>query len=127
MPPPSDIAIATKAVERLVKEETFYRAELAKQQDRVRQLAAEIAAVEDPSTLDSNAEYVLKQESRAVDETKAVFAPLRQHTAEAVSTLEEQIAIREADQVDGAAGSDDELEKARAVLRTGQTAIAKEI
>ncbi|CAK7201122.1 tubulin folding cofactor A [Sporothrix eucalyptigena] len=127
MPPPSDLAIATKAVERLVKEEAFYRAELAKQQDRVRQLAAEIAAATDPSTLDSNAEYVLKQESRAVDETNAVFAPLRQRTAESVSTLEEQIAIREADQVDGAAGSDDELEKARAVLRTGQTALAKEI
>ena len=62
MPPPSDLAIATKAVERLVKEEAFYRAELAKQQERVRQLAAEIAAVADPSTLDSNAEFVLKQE-----------------------------------------------------------------
>ncbi|CAK7215017.1 tubulin folding cofactor A [Sporothrix bragantina] len=127
MPPPSDLAIATKAVERLVKEEAFYRAELAKQQDRVRQLAAEIDAVADKSTLDSNAEYVLKQESRAVDETKAVFAPLRQRTAESVSTLEEQIAIREADQVDGATAADDELEKARAVLRTGQTAIAKDI
>ncbi|CAK7242861.1 MAG: tubulin folding cofactor A [Sporothrix thermara] len=127
MPPPSDLAIATKAVERLVKEEAFYRAELAKQQERVRQLAAEIAAVADPSTLDSNAEFVLKQESRAVDETKAVFAPLRQRTAESVLTLEEQIAIREADQADGAAAADDELEKARAVLRTGQTAIAKEM
>ena len=62
MPPPSGLAIATKAVERLVKEEAFYRAELAKQQDRVRQLAAEIAAATDPSTLDGNAEFVLKQE-----------------------------------------------------------------
>ncbi|KIH91797.1 tubulin-specific chaperone Rbl2 [Sporothrix brasiliensis 5110] len=130
MPAPSDLAIATKAVERLVKEEAFYRAELAKQQERVRQLAAEIAAAKDPSTLDGNAEFVLKQESRAVDETKAVFAPLKQRTAEAVSTLEQQIAIREADaadaQTDGAA-ADDELDKARAVLRTGQTAVAKEI
>ncbi|ERS99804.1 tubulin-specific chaperone Rbl2 [Sporothrix schenckii 1099-18] len=130
MPAPSDLAIATKAVERLVKEEAFYRAELAKQQERVRQLAAEIAAANDPSTLDGNAEFVLKQESRAVDETKAVFAPLKQRTAEAVSTLEQQIAIREADaadaQTDGAA-VDDELDKARAVLRTGQTAVAKEI
>ncbi|CAK7272793.1 tubulin folding cofactor A [Sporothrix epigloea] len=125
MPPPSELAIATKAVERLVKEEVFYRAELAKQQERVRQLAAEIAAAQDPSTLDSNAEYVLRQESRAVDETKAVFGPLRQRTVEAVSTLEERIALAEADQADGAADTD-ELEKARTVLRTGQTAIAKD-
>jgi hypothetical protein len=54
-----------------------------------------------------------------------VFAPLKQRTAEAVSTLEEQIAIREADATDGT--TDDELDKARAVLRTGQTAVAKEI
>ncbi|KAL1893762.1 tubulin folding cofactor A [Sporothrix stenoceras] len=127
MPSPSDLCIATKAVERLVKEEAFYRAELAKQQERVRQLAQEIAAAEDPSTLDGNAEFVLKQENRAVDETKAVFAPLKQRTAEAVSTLEEQIAIREADAADDGTSSDDELDKARAVLRTGQTAVAKEI
>lgn len=60
-----------------------------------------------------------------------MFGPLKQRTAEAVSTLEEKIAIREADaadaQTDGASTADDELDKARAVLRTGQTAVAKEI
>ena len=66
MPPPSELARATKAVERLVKEESFYRAELVKQQDRVRQLAAEIENATDPSTLDDNAEYVLKQEVGSV-------------------------------------------------------------
>lgn len=73
MPPPSDLAIATKAVERLVKEESFYRAELAKQQDRVRQLAAEIAAAADPSSLDGNAEFVLKQEVCFVLASLALF------------------------------------------------------
>ncbi|EPE06805.1 tubulin-specific chaperone [Ophiostoma piceae UAMH 11346] len=126
MPPPSELARATKAVERLVKEESFYRAELAKQQDRVRQLAAEIENATDPSTLDTNAEYVLKQESRAVLETKAVFRPLQQHTSELTADLQELIARYEREAAPTATQTD-ELEKARAVARTGQTAIAKDL
>lgn len=76
MPPPSDLAIATKAVERLVKEEAFYRAELAKQQERVRQLAQEIADAQDPSTLDGNAEFVLKQEVSSGPQVLAALVSL---------------------------------------------------
>ncbi len=146
MPPPSELAIATKAVERLVKEESFYRAELAKQQGRVLALAAEIEAARgNPAAeLDENAEYVLGQEvcpapcvvlcctvlpadrkTRAVDETRAVFPPLKKRTAESVATLEEQIALWEAD-ASKAAGAADALEHARAVLLSGQAAVAKE-
>lgn len=126
MPPPSELARATKAVERLVKEESFYRAELAKQQGRVAKLADEIANAADPSTLDTNAEYVLKQESRAVDETKAVFRPLQQHTAELTTELQELIARYEREPAPTAVQTE-ELEKARAVVRTGQTVIAKDL
>ncbi|EFW99840.1 tubulin-specific chaperone [Grosmannia clavigera kw1407] len=121
MPPPSELVIATKAVERLVKEEAYYHAELAKQEERVRKLTADIATSR-PEDLDPNADYVLRQETRAAEETKAVFAPLKLRTQDAVAKLEEQIAFRES----SGAAADTELEKARAILRTGQTAIAKE-
>ncbi|OAA60993.1 tubulin-specific chaperone [Niveomyces insectorum RCEF 264] len=126
MPAPSPLAIATKAVERLVKEEVFYRAELTKQDERVRTLAAEIKAAAQPSDLDPNAEYVLGQETRAADETRAIFGPLKQRTEAALANLEEQISLRESRIVAGTGASDDdEIEKARAVLRMGQTAVAK--
>jgi hypothetical protein len=60
MPAPSNLAIATKSVQRLLKEESYYRTELVKQQARVQQLDEE-AKVGGPD-LDPNAEYVLKQE-----------------------------------------------------------------
>ncbi len=60
MPAPSDLAIATKAVQRLVKDEKFYRAELVKQEARLKALEDEISA--GGPDLDPNAEYVLKQE-----------------------------------------------------------------
>jgi len=60
MPSPSELTIATKAVQRLVKEETFYRAELTKQEARVQGLQAEVER--GGPDLDVNAEYVLKQE-----------------------------------------------------------------
>lgn len=51
-------------------------------------------------------------------ETKNVFEPLRLRIAEAVQTLEAQIA---ADEGDGKASAE-ELEKAREALKTGQKA-----
>ena len=60
MPTPSDLTISTKAVERLVKEERFYRSELGKQQERVKALEADVNA--GGPDLDGNAEFVLKQE-----------------------------------------------------------------
>jgi tubulin-specific chaperone A len=52
----------------------------------------------------------------ALEETKKVFAPLKERIVRAVNTLEEQIAISESD--GGAAG--DELAKAKEALRSGQ-------
>jgi tubulin-specific chaperone A len=60
MAPPSALAIATQAVQRLVKEESYYHKEQASQEGRIKKLEDDIAA--GSPDLDSNAEYVLKQE-----------------------------------------------------------------
>ena len=55
----------------------------------------------------------------AVDETKAVFGPLKKRTADAVAKLEEQIALSES----GGAVSSEELTKAKEALKSGQEAV----
>jgi tubulin-specific chaperone A len=52
-----------------------------------------------------------------------MFSPLRQRISEAVTKLEEQIAVAEGG--DNAASSD-ELEKAKEMLKTGQAASSAE-
>ncbi len=59
MPPPSQLAVATSAVSRLVKEEASYHKELAHQQGRIKKLESELSTNED-----ENAEFELKQEVR---------------------------------------------------------------
>ncbi|KAK4444298.1 hypothetical protein QBC34DRAFT_415521 [Podospora aff. communis PSN243] len=146
MAPPSALAIATQAVQRLVKEESYYHKEQASQENRIKKLEEDIAA--GGANLDSNAEYVLKQEVRnfsrpfrtapvqvsvsqkrivfltssvseqktALEETKKVFEPLKERIVKAVGTLEEQIAISESDGVAPA----EELTKAKEALKSGQ-------
>lgn len=60
MPAPTPLAIATQAVNRLVKEEKYYQKELTQQEERVKKLEAEAADKSNAS--DYNAEFVLKQE-----------------------------------------------------------------
>jgi len=62
MPAPSNLEVATKSVQRLVKEEGYYRVEQSKGQKRVTDLKADIEKGGDG--LDPNAEFVLKQEAR---------------------------------------------------------------
>ncbi|KAK0631690.1 tubulin binding cofactor A [Immersiella caudata] len=114
MAPPSALAIATQAVQRLVKEESYYHKEQASQETRIKKLEEDIAA--GGANLDSNAEYVLKQEKTALEETKKVFEPLKERIVKAVGTLEEQIAISESDGVAPVA----ELTKAKEALKSGQ-------
>ena len=57
MAPPSQLAIATSSVQRLVKEEVSYHKELAQQEARLEKLLASTDEHE-------NAEYQLKQEVR---------------------------------------------------------------
>ncbi|KAI9727274.1 MAG: hypothetical protein M1828_006893 [Chrysothrix sp. TS-e1954] len=84
MAPPSQLAIATSSVKRLLKEEQSYHKEQAQQEARIQKLQGDISG--------ENAEYQLKQEQKALEETKAVFGPLRNRIADAASRLEEQIA-----------------------------------
>ncbi|SPQ18146.1 78947503-a59f-40e1-9e61-1112fd28ad02 [Thermothielavioides terrestris] len=120
MAPPTPLAIATQAVNRLVKEESYYHKEQANQEKRIKKLEEDIE--NNSPDLDSNAEYILKQEKTALDETKAMFGPLRKRIADAVEKLEEQIAISESD----GTGSEEELKKAKEALASGQKLAAEE-
>ncbi|KAI2613693.1 tubulin binding cofactor A [Hypoxylon fragiforme] len=110
MPAPSPLMITTQAVQRLVKEEKYYRKELAQQSERVQKLEKDLQ-----SSTDQNAEFVLKQERQAMQETRGVFAPLHTRIAEAVERLEEQIATAESE-----SGPADELKKASEALELGK-------
>lgn len=101
MAPPSQLAIATSAVNRLVKEEASYHKELEQQQARIQKL-------KQSSSDEENAEWNLKQEvrgfdrvlsgdiidnmqNRALDETKAMFPQLRNRIQESLAKLEHQL------------------------------------
>jgi len=108
MPPPSPLSIATSSVSRLIKEEASYHKELTNQESRVSQLLA------NPGS-DENAEYQLKQEKAAIEETKAVFPPLRQRINDAVVKLEDKLEAAEEDK-----GSEEEISKAKEVLKVAK-------
>ena len=59
MPPPSPLSITTSSINRLLKEESSYRTELAAQQKRIQQLEKEDGA-EDAE--EGNRDFSLRQE-----------------------------------------------------------------
>ncbi|KKF92962.1 Tubulin binding cofactor A [Ceratocystis platani] len=91
MPSPTPLEIATKAVIRLVKEEKSYHIELVSQLARLDKLKNEAA-----TTTNENHSFMVKQEETAIQETRAVFQPLRLRIAAAVEKLVAQIASDEA-------------------------------
>ncbi|PMD32788.1 tubulin binding cofactor A [Hyaloscypha variabilis F] len=113
MAPPSALAIATGSVQRLVKEETSYHKELKNQETRLEKL---VSSTEE----NENKEYQLKQERAAIEETKAVFPPLRQRITDALAKLEDQL---EAGQASGA--SEEEVKKAQEVIALAKEATKK--
>ncbi|KAI1466906.1 tubulin binding cofactor A [Daldinia caldariorum] len=114
MPAPSPLTIATQSVQRLVKEEKYYRKELTQQTERVKKLEAELKAAGEDA--DGNSGFVLKQEQKAVDETRAVFEPLNQRIEEAVQRLEEQIATAEGEDAPA-----EEIAKAKEALELAKS------
>jgi len=70
---------------------------------------------------DDNKEYSLKQERTAIQETKAVFPPLRQRIEDALFRLEDQVAAGE-----GSGATDEEISKAKEVIQSAKKAV-KEI
>ncbi|QDS71628.1 hypothetical protein FKW77_007323 [Venturia effusa] len=112
MVPPSQLTISTSSLQRLVKEEASYHKELAQQQARITEL-------EKPSE-DENAEYKLKQEKQALEETKAVLPSMKKKIQDALEKLEEQL------EATGGDASETELSKAKEVIASAKEAIKDE-
>jgi len=104
MAPPSRLAIATSTLQRLVKEEASYHKELTQQEARLEKL---LQNKDD----DENAEFQLKQERAAIEETKAILPTFRPRIIDAVEKLQDQL---QAGQQSGA--SEEEVRKAKDVL-----------
>ncbi|KAK5117189.1 hypothetical protein LTR85_008957 [Meristemomyces frigidus] len=112
MPPPSQLSIATSTLNRLVKEEASYHKELEQQQ-------ASIAKLEQGGG-DENAEYVLRQERKAVEETKAIFPQLKQKIQDSLAKLEQQL---EQDKGPGDQSTPEQITKAKEAVAAALTAI----
>ncbi|KAJ5287030.1 hypothetical protein N7478_002716 [Penicillium angulare] len=82
MAPRSQIEIVTSSVTRLVKEEASYHRELEQQGERIKKLESGQGGD------DENKEYLMKQEHRALEETKRVLPTLKQKIADSVKELE---------------------------------------
>ncbi|KJX95709.1 tubulin-specific chaperone Rbl2 like protein [Zymoseptoria brevis] len=86
MPAPSQLSIATSALNRLVKEKASYHKEFEQQQATIAKLEAEQSTSED-----ENAEYTLRQERKALEETKAMFPQLKTKIEDTKAKLETQL------------------------------------
>ncbi|KAF2478319.1 tubulin binding cofactor A [Lindgomyces ingoldianus] len=112
MAPPSKLVVATSSVLRLVKEEASYHKELEQQEARIKKLES--------STGDENAEYQMKQERQALEETKAVLPTVRAKITQALQQLEEQI---ESNKEAGGEASTDDVVKAKDAVAEGKKAL----
>ncbi|KAH9845850.1 putative tubulin-specific chaperone Rbl2 [Teratosphaeria destructans] len=131
MAPPSQLAIATSSLNRLVKEEASYHKEADQQQARITKL-------EQGDQSDENAEFTLKQETtvtldllllgmtltqiclqrKALEETKAIFPQLKQKIQDALSKLEAQL-----EQAKGADSSPEDITKAKEAIASAMAAV----
>ncbi|RFU35239.1 hypothetical protein B7463_g1167, partial [Scytalidium lignicola] len=109
MAPPSQLTIATSSVLRLVKEEASYHKELSQQQARLKKLL-------ESKEEDENAEFNLKQERAAIEETNAVFPSLRQRIQDAVLKLEDLLDSN-------SSASEEEVTKAKDAVQQAKTAV----
>ncbi|KXL44309.1 hypothetical protein M433DRAFT_155091 [Acidomyces richmondensis BFW] len=116
MAPLSQIAIATSVLNRRVKDEVSYRKEYEQQKARIAKLEA------GENADDENAEFQLKQERKALEETKAMFPQLRQNIQDALSKLEAQLEqhMTLADQA-----SSEETTKAKDAIAAARKAICE--
>ncbi|GFP53841.1 hypothetical protein ACSS6W_001467 [Trichoderma asperelloides] len=110
MPPPSPLVIATGAVNRLLKEEASYHKELEEQEAQVKAQEEKIKSGQEDE--DGNATYILKQHQMVVEQTKAVFKPLRARILAAVEKLEDLAAAEEKNET----ATPEELANAKAAL-----------
>ncbi|OAP63996.1 hypothetical protein AYL99_03223 [Fonsecaea erecta] len=80
--PPSQIQIATSSLQRLLKEEASYYKEQEQQEARIYKLENEA------NGSDENHDYTLRQERKALEETKVVIPTLRDRITNAREKLE---------------------------------------
>ncbi|KAL8890730.1 MAG: hypothetical protein Q9205_004086 [Flavoplaca limonia] len=106
---PSPLAISVGSVRRLLKEETTYRTELTNQEARLRRWESEGDGEDDETT--GNREWAIKQEKQGIQETKAIFGPLRDKLLSAVAGLEDLLSSKQAEQL-----SEDEVKEARELI-----------
>ncbi|KAF1838186.1 tubulin binding cofactor A [Decorospora gaudefroyi] len=112
MAPPSKLAIATGVVLRLVKEEASYHKEITQQEARIHKA--------ETSEGDENAEYTLKQERQALQETKNVLPGMKVKIEQAVERLEEEL---ESNKEAGGEASTEEVTKAKEAVAKGKAAM----
>ncbi|KAK0766630.1 hypothetical protein N5P37_000356 [Trichoderma harzianum] len=115
MPSPSPLVIATGAVNRLLKEEASYHKELLAQEAEAKAQEEKIKSGQDDE--DGNATYILKQHKMVVEQTRAVFKPLRDRINQAVEKLEDLVASEEKT----GNASAEELANAKAALEKAKT------
>ncbi|EHY59468.1 tubulin folding cofactor A [Exophiala dermatitidis] len=84
MAPPSQLQIAISSLQRLLKEEASYYKEQSQQEARIAKLEKEGTGDDD----DGNREFQLKQEKKALEETKAMIPTLRERITSAREKLE---------------------------------------
>lgn len=106
MPPPSKLAIATGVVTRLVKEEASYHKEIEQQEARIKK--------HESSEGDENAEYTLRQERQALQETKNVLPGMKTKIEAALEKLEDELENGEA--------PEGEVAKAKEAIAKGKEA-----
>ncbi|KAF2853814.1 tubulin-specific chaperone-like protein Rbl2 [Plenodomus tracheiphilus IPT5] len=107
MAPPSKVTIATGVVNRLVKEEASYHKEIEQQEARIKK--------HETSEGDENAEYTLRQERQALQETKNVLPGMKTKIETALEKLEDELENGEA--------SEAEVAKAREAIAKGKEAV----
>jgi tubulin-specific chaperone A len=118
MAPPTPLTIATASVQRLVKEEASYHRELQQQEQRIKRLEADQTPAGEGG--DGNQEYMLKQERRALEETKAIFPTLNQKISEAVVKLEHLLAEEGSK---GAESNVSQIDAAKEAISKAKTAV----
>ncbi|RTE74112.1 hypothetical protein BHE90_011473 [Fusarium euwallaceae] len=115
MAPPTPLAIATSSVNRLLKEEASYHKEVEQEEASIKALKEKIESGQGDE--DGNGTYMLKQQQTALEQTKAVFEPLRKKIVAAVQKLEEQITVSEQN-----GGQDEQVQLAKETLEKAKAA-----
>ncbi|EXJ88689.1 tubulin binding cofactor A [Capronia coronata CBS 617.96] len=109
---PSQLQIATSSLQRFLKEEASYHKEQEQQEARIAKLEKEGSGGDDEGE-DGNQEFRLKQEKRALEETKAIIPTLRERITSTREKLESYL---------DTATNDEERNKAVEVLKAAKEA-----